>query len=171
MTIGVLVTEHTFWNINVVRITYICMVKLLLKQVITYFIKKRIEALASLGSKHEFQVLYDKCIFSALKGIVRQFWIYNILFVSQLKKHFLRRVHLDKTTLTRIIGKIGCTKSVRPSTVIYIIIYITRTDFAHHFSLLFRVRVVLSRWTFWKNIFFVETPEKIYILEIGEQSL
>ena len=35
------------------------------------------------------------------KGIAHQFWIYNIFFVSQRKKHFLWKVHLNKTTLTR----------------------------------------------------------------------
>ena len=33
------------------------------------------------------------------------------------------------------------------------IIYITRTDYEHHFSQLSRVRVVLSRWTFHKKKF------------------
>ena len=38
----------------------------------------------------------------SLKGsIVHQFWIYKIFFVSQQKKHFLWKVHLDETTLTR----------------------------------------------------------------------
>ena len=36
-----------------------------------------------------------------LKAIVHQLWIYNIFVVSQRKKHFLWKVHLDKTTLTR----------------------------------------------------------------------
>ena len=36
-----------------------------------------------------------------LKGIAHQFWIYNIFFVNQQKKHFLWKVYLNKTTLTR----------------------------------------------------------------------
>ena len=28
-------------------------------------------------------------VFNALKGIIHQFWIYNIFFVPQQKKHFL----------------------------------------------------------------------------------
>ena len=57
-----------------------------------------------------------------------------------------------------IIEKIGCSKSVRPSTVIYII-YISRTDFEHIFSQLFRL-VVLSRWTFYKKCFFCWDTKK-----------
>ena len=34
------------------------------------------------------------------KGIVHQFWICNI-FLSQQKKHLLKKVHLDITTLTQ----------------------------------------------------------------------
>ena len=36
-----------------------------------------------------------------LKRIVHQIWIYKIFFVSQRRKHFLLKIHLDKTTLTR----------------------------------------------------------------------
>jgi len=49
-----------------------------------------------------------------------------------------------------IIEKIWCSMSVRPSTATYIT-YIKRTDFEHHFPQLFRVRVVLSRWTYFKK--------------------
>ena len=66
------------------------------------------------------------------KGIVNQFWVYNIFVVSQRKKHFYERSISIKQLWLEIIEKRGCTKSVRPSTVIYII-YITRTDFVHPF--------------------------------------
>ena len=39
------------------------------------------------------------------------------------------------------------------------------------FSQLFRVRVVLSRWTFHKKCFFCWGTKKCYIFKIGEQSL
>ena len=68
-----------------------------------------------------------------IKGIVHQFWIYNIFFVPYRKKHFLWKVHLDKTTLTRNNWeKKGCTKSVRVIYIIYIIV-LGRTDFVHPF--------------------------------------
>ena len=61
----------------------------------------------------------------SLKGIVHQFWIYNIFF--------------------------------------------NILDF-DWFSQLFRVRVVLSRWTFYK-ICFLGTRKKCNIFKVGEQSL
>ena len=60
-----------------------------------------------------------------------------------------------KQLCLEIIEKIGCSKSVRPSIVIYIM-YILRTDFEHSFSQLFRVRVVLSRWNFYEKCFCLE---------------
>ena len=45
--------------------------------------------------------------------------------------------------------------------MLYLIIYITRTDFEHHFSQLFRVRVVLSRWTYYKKFYFAETRKNV----------
>ena len=63
-----------------------------------------------------------------------------------------------------IIEKIGCSKSVRPSTVVYYI-YITRTDFEHHFSQLFRIRVVLSRCTFYKKCFFCWGTKKMLLIQ------
>ena len=60
-----------------------------------------------------------------------------------------------------IIEKIGCSKSVPPSTVIYVTIYITQTDFEHHSSWLFPVRVVLSRWTFLKKCFICSDTKKM----------
>ena len=52
----------------------------------------------------------------------------------------------------------------RPSTLIYII-YITRTDFEHYFSQLFWVRVVLSRWTFYKKCLFRWDTKKVLYLQ------
>ena len=78
---------------------------------------------------------------------------------------FNRRFISKKHLWLEVIDKIGCSKSVRPSTVIYIIyIYITRTDFEHNFNQLFRVRVVLSRWTFHEKCFFCwDTKKMLYI--------
>ena len=61
-----------------------------------------------------------------LKRMVDQFWIYNIFFVSQQKKnnYFVERSTLMKQFWLEIIEKIGCSKSVRPSSIIYFI-YIT----------------------------------------------
>ena len=79
--------------------------------------------------------LVSKCspllLLNILKGIFHQFWVYNIFFVPLRKKHFLWRFILIKQLWLEIIEKIVCSKSVRPSTVIYII-YITWTDFKHH---------------------------------------
>ena len=77
---------------------------------------------------------------------------------------FYKRSISIKQFWLEIIEKIGCSKSVRPSTVIYIM-YITRTDFEHHFSQLFRVRVVLSRWTFYKKCFFCWGMNKMLFIQ------
>ena len=47
------------------------------------------------------KVFWLICIFFIIKGITLPFWIYNIFFLSQQKKHFLWKVHLDETTLTQ----------------------------------------------------------------------
>ena len=54
---------------------------------------------------------------------------------------------------------------VQSQTVLYILLlYITWTDFEHNFYQLFRVRVVLSRWTFYKKCFFCwDTKKMLYI--------
>ena len=65
-----------------------------------------------------------------IKGIAHQFWVYNIF--SCLNKRIIsyeRSISIKQLWL-EINEKIGCSKSVRPSTVIYII-YVTRTDFEH----------------------------------------
>ena len=90
-------------------------------------------------------------------------------FLNKKKQFFLWKVHLNKTILTRNNWE-NRSKSVRPSTVIYTI-YITRTDFEHHFSQLFRIRVVLSRWTFHKYVSFGGTRKKCDIFHIGKQGI
>jgi len=66
---------------------------------------------------------------------------YIAFFLSQRK---IKQLWLEKNE------KIGCSKSDWLSTVIYVIyIYITWTDFEHHYSQLLWVRVDLSRWTFY----------------------
>ena len=98
--------------------------------------------------------LFDRVF---LEWIIQKFWIYNIFFVSQQKKHFLWRVHLDKTTLTR--NNLENWVLIVSPTEIYSI-FITRTDFDHYFSELFLVRFVLSRWTFHKKCFFCRDTKK-----------
>ena len=90
--------------------------------------------------------------------------------MSQQKKHFLLKVHLDKKSPTRNNREKWCPKLV---CVIYII-YITvlgRTDFEHPiFS------IILSQSCFYrdgpliKNVSFVKPRKKCYIFKIGEQS-
>ena len=63
-----------------------------------------------------------------------------------------------------IIEKMGCSKSVRPSTVIHHI-YITQTDFEHYFYHLFRVRVVWSKWTFHKKFFFCWDTKNVLCIQ------
>jgi len=87
------------------------------------------------------------------------------LFTNFERNIFHKRSISIKRIWLEIIEKIGCSESVQPSTVIYII-NITRTDFEHHFSKIFRVRFVLSRWTFYKNVFFSLRHEKNVICSI-----
>ena len=53
------------------------------------------------------------CVMSFFKGIVNQFWIYNTFSVTQQKKHIIKKVHLDETTLTRNSWEKWCSKSAR----------------------------------------------------------
>ena len=57
---------------------------------------------------------------------------------------------------------------VSPTEYFYIyIMYIVRTDFEHHLSQLFRIRIVLSRFTFHKKCFFRwDTKNKVIYLKI-----
>lgn len=75
--------------------------------------------------------------FEWLKGIVHQFWIYNIFFVPQQKKHFLLKVHLDLYNIDRL--------------------------WAPYFLNFFRVRVVWLIWIFYnkKNVFIVGARKNV----------
>ena len=59
-----------------------------------------------------------------------------------------------------IIAKIGCSKSVQPSTIIYFM-FIIRTDFQYYFSQLFRVTAVFSRLAYHKKCFFCQDAKKV----------
>ena len=99
---------------------------------------------------------------AVFKGIVHQFWIYNIFFVPQRKKHFLWKVHLDKTTLTRNNWEKWCSKSVR---VIYIynIYNSTRSDWlwAPYFLNYFELELFYRNEPLMKNVSFVETQKNV----------
>ena len=87
---------------------------------------------------HEYSIVsftLKKWQLLIFKGIVHQFWIYNSFFVSQQNEHFLWKVHLDKTTLTRINKESNLFK-VSPTEFCYIYyMYITRTDFERRCTL------------------------------------
>ena len=89
--------------------------------------------------------------------------------MSQQKKHSLQKVHLDNTTLKEKNEKIGCSKSVQPSTVNN---YIYNTDWlwAPYFLNYFGSEMFYWDEPLKKNIFFVETQRKCYIFKIGELS-
>ena len=103
-----------------------------------------------------------------LKGLFTNFEYITFFLCPNKRNISYKRSISIKQLWLEIIEKIGCSKSVRPSTIIYII-YRTRTDFEHHFFQLFRVRVVLSKWT--ENVSFVGVRKKCYIFKIVEQSL
>ena len=118
---------------------------------------------------HIFQYLCVMCnkglsfFHHLIKRIVHQFWIFNIFFIPLEKKHFLWKVHLDKTTLTQNNWEIRVLKvSLTEYCYIY---YIARTDFEHNISQLFRVSVVLSRWTFHKKCFFCWGKKKMLYIQ------
>ena len=126
-----------------------------------------------------FQCVYDAWLVTSyatrqrvgLNGIVHQFSIYNIFFVSQQKNFFykmpisIKQLWLGDNWVNRVL-------KVSPTENCYInIIYITRTYFEHHFSQLSWVRIILSRWTFHKYVSFSVARKKCYILKIGGQSL
>ena len=108
--------------------------------------------------------------FRHLKGLFTNFEY--IIFFSCLTKRniFCKRSISIKPLWLEIIEKRGCTKSVRLSTIIYII-YIHGLTLCTLFSQLFRVRVVLSRWAFYKKYFFCWDANKFDIFKIVEQSL
>ena len=105
------------------------------------------------------------------KGIVHQFWIYNIFFVPHRKKHFLWKVHLDKTTLTQNNSENRVLK-VSPF-YIYNVYNSTRSDWlwAQYFLDYFESELFYRDEPFIKNVSFVGTRKKCYIIKIGEQSL
>ena len=106
-----------------------------------------------------------------VKGIVHQFWIYNIFFVPHRKKHFLWKVHLDKTTLTRNNWEKRVHK-VSPF-YIYDIYNSTRSDWlcAPYFLNYFESEWFYRDEPFIKNVSFGGARKKCYIFKIGEQSL
>ena len=106
-----------------------------------------------------------------LKGIVHQFWIYNICFVALPKKHFLWKVHLAKTTLTRNNWEKRVHK-VTP-TEDYYIYYIYNTDWlcAPFFLNYFESEWFYRDEPFIKYVSFGWARKKCYIFKIGEQSL
>ena len=59
--------------------------------------------ISSKWTLHIFFLNYSLFVHLVLdfRVIVHQFWIYKMCFVFQQKKHYLYKVHLDKTTLTR----------------------------------------------------------------------
>ena len=108
-----------------------------------------------------------KCyIFKIAEGIVHQFWIYNIFFVSQQKKHFLWKVHLDEIPLTRNNGENRVLK-VSPTEYCYIYRRTLSTIFLNYFA----SQLFYRDGPFIINVSFVETRKKCYIFKIGEQSL
>ena len=99
----------------------------------------------------------------SLKGLFTNFEYITFFSCPTIRNIFCKRSISIKPLWLETIEKRGCPKSVRPSTVIYII-YITPTDFEHHSSQILRVRVVLSRWTFYKKGFFRwDTKKMLYI--------
>ena len=92
--------------------------------------------------------------FVTFKGIVHQFWIYKVFFVSQQKKWFLWKVHLDKTTLTRNNWEKWCSKYCY-------VYYIYNTDWlwAPYFLNYFNSELFYRDGPIIKNVSFVETQK------------
>ena len=67
-----------------------------------------------------------------LKGLFTNFEYITFFSCPTKRNIFCKRSISIKPLWLEIIEKRGCTKSVQPSTIIYII-YITRTDFVHPF--------------------------------------
>ena len=73
-----------------------------------------------------FSCIFNSCnlalrMLTYFKGLFTSFE-YITFFVSQQKKHFSSKFHLEKKLWLEIIEKIGCSKSVLQSTVLYIIL-------------------------------------------------
>ena len=73
------------------------------------------------------QTFLHKC---SLKGLFTNFEYITFFSCPTERNIFYKRSISIKPLWLEINEKRGCTKSVRPSTIIYII-YITRTDFVH----------------------------------------
>ena len=100
-----------------------------------------------LDNRRDTDVLQSSLKESCLKELFTNFEYITFLSCLYQRNIFYKRSISIKQLWLEIIEKIGCSKSVGPSTVIYIV-YITRTNFEHHFSQLFPVRAVWSRLTF-----------------------
>ena len=112
-----------------------------------------------------------------IKGIVHQFWIYIKFFscVNERNIFYKRSISIKQLWL-EIIEKIGCSKSVRPSTVtnyVYNMYNSTRSDWrwAPYFLNYFESGLFYWGRPFIKDVSFIETRKKCYIFKIGEQSL
>ena len=99
-----------------------------------------------------------------LKGLFTNFEYITFFSCPTKRNIFCKRSISIKPLWLEIIEKRGCTKSVRPSTIIYII-YIHGLTLCTLFSQLFRVRVVLLRWTFYKKCFFRWGTKKILYIQ------
>ena len=110
-------------------------------------------------------------VFSSLKGLFTNFEYITFFSCPTERNIFYKRFISIKPLWLEIIEKRGCTKSVRPSTVIYII-YITRTDFVHpFFSIISSQSGFYRDEPFIKNVSFGGARKKCYVFKIGEQSL
>ena len=107
----------------------------------------------------------------SLKGLFTNFE-YITFFSSPNKGHiFCKRSISMKQLWLEIIEKIGCSKSVRSGTVIYIV-YITRTDFVHPiFSIISSQSCFIEINLSSKMFLSVGHEKRCYIFKIGEQSL
>ena len=74
----------------------------------------------------------DIITYDDLKGLFTNFEYITFFSCPPERNIFYKRFISIKPLWLEIIEKRGCTKSVRPSTIIYYI-YITRTDFVHPF--------------------------------------
>ena len=107
---------------------------------------------------NSINVTRERIQFAYLRGLFTSFEYIKFFSCSNKRIIFCKRSISIKQLFLKIVEKIGCSKSVRPSIVIYII-YITRTDFEHHFSYLFH-----RDGPFIKMFFFCwDTKKMLYI--------
>ena len=110
--------------------------------------------------------IHDKSInHHYIKGIVHQFWIYNIFNVAQQKKHFLLKIHLDKTTLTWNNWEKWGSKSVRE--YIHNLCNSTWSDWlwAPCFLNYFESELFNRDGPFLKNVFFLLRHKKMFYIQ------